>query len=253
MIGRGGQPVPGERGAFLGGKRRRRKAFARDLPFDASEVEPAMGAQEAEHHGAPVFAARCPGGRGAVAERVEDEIADRAAVLRAGEAVGQPPVLQSVGNGAAAIDDVVENLDGGGNTGYRRHSFKSSLPPSPRIGSHHKEPADHEAVHEHMIDLLDAGLAGEGPEVMHHRRGGDNEKSHGEEDEPRRKVHDRRDTQADLDQPAGAGDEQRQRDLLRRQEAHDGMARQQKPGANHDEKEADEDTTCKRKDRCLRH
>ena len=55
-----------------------------------------------------------PASRGLPAERVVDEARDGGAVLRAGEAVGQAPVLEGVGRRPAAGLDIAQDLDGGG-------------------------------------------------------------------------------------------------------------------------------------------
>ena len=87
-----------------------------------------------------------PGRRGFAAQRVVDEAGDRGAVLRAGEAVRQAPVLQGLGGGPAAGLDIGENLDGGGEAGGGCHAGitiflersernRAAPPPIDRLGT----------------------------------------------------------------------------------------------------------------------
>ena len=60
-------------------------------------------------------------------KRVIDEISDRGPILGAGEAMGQPPVLQGIGDGPPARLDIGQNLDGCGQPPSKAHGITRSL------------------------------------------------------------------------------------------------------------------------------
>ncbi len=104
-----------------------RKSFAREQSCDLRECHPALKHQHAEHHRPWRGFAHDPGGRGFAAERIIHEAGDRRPVLGAGEAVRQPPILESLRGGAATGLDVAENLDGGGKAGCGCHEASQSF------------------------------------------------------------------------------------------------------------------------------
>jgi hypothetical protein len=76
------------------------EALAAALGGDLGARQAAGEGQGPEQHGARARIAHDVGGRGTATQRVVDEARDGGAVLRAGEAVGEAPVLQGVGCGA---------------------------------------------------------------------------------------------------------------------------------------------------------
>jgi hypothetical protein len=103
--------------ALLRAQRLGREALAGEELRDRGRRQPLLQAQRADQHGAGRLIAHDPGRGGAAAERVVDEARDRGPVARAGEAVGEPPILERVGGRSAAGRDVGQDLDGGGAAG----------------------------------------------------------------------------------------------------------------------------------------
>ena len=111
----------GEKRRLVGGERRRRMVLAGAERGDLVEREAAQAHQHAEHQRARLLGSHGVAGGGLAAQRVIDQRCHRRAVLRAGEAARQPPVLERVGRGAAALDDILQHLDGGADPGGWRH------------------------------------------------------------------------------------------------------------------------------------
>ncbi|BAQ45288.1 conserved hypothetical protein [Methylobacterium aquaticum] len=110
-----------EAGPLRLGQRGGGEALAGEQLGDRLGGEPALEPQRADQHGAGRVLAHDPGGGGAAAQRVVDERGDGGAVAGAGEAVGEAPILEGVGDRAAALGDVGQDLDGGGEAGARGH------------------------------------------------------------------------------------------------------------------------------------
>ncbi len=107
-------------------ERRGRVVLAGAERGDLLQIQPALAREHAEHQSARRVRPHHMRAGGLPAQRVIDQRGDRGAILRAGEAARQAPVLERVGRRPAPLDDVVQNLDGGADAGGGRHGVSDS-------------------------------------------------------------------------------------------------------------------------------
>src|SRR5262249_48615878 len=87
----------------------------------------ALDPQHAEHESAWRPLPHDMGARCAPAQRVKDKTSDRRTVTRPCKPMGEPPILERVSHGTAPRFDIGHDLDGGGETGGRRHPSPSRM------------------------------------------------------------------------------------------------------------------------------
>ena len=90
-----------------------RMPFAGKQPVDRGRLQPALEFQRSCHDGARRIRPHQPGSRRPAAQAVIDKAGNRCAVLGAGKAVAQPPILEGIGCRALALDQIGHDLDGG--------------------------------------------------------------------------------------------------------------------------------------------
>ena len=119
---RGGREIEGGEPRDLEFRQRcRSMVLAGEQGGDLVRPHPALADQHAEHEGPRRLLAERMGGGRPAPQGVIDQRGDGGTVLRAGEAAGQPPILQGVRGGPAALDQIGQDLDGGADAGGGRH------------------------------------------------------------------------------------------------------------------------------------
>ena len=121
MIGRAFERARGEALAFLIGEDGRRILRTGEKFGDGLDPVAPHLAQCAQQNGAGLRRTHDPGARSLPAQGIENQRAQRAAILRPGEAMRLAPFLQGFGGRTVLPIDDLENFDGGGDAGGGCH------------------------------------------------------------------------------------------------------------------------------------
>ena len=105
------------------------------LALSAADILAPFAHRHRQHQRPRRVRAHGPGMRRLPPQRVVDEVADRRAVPCPGEAVGEAPGLQPLGDGAAVRVDIGEHVDGGGNPAGQAHWAGSEIQEAPAVST----------------------------------------------------------------------------------------------------------------------